>query len=227
MKKRGWFSKWFILPVIMVLMGLAIIALFTRSEFTDIETSNGNSMGAWTSTQWTQTSQADFNGGVLSNVDNTTSPGNIMLAFTSSNTTLNSPTTNTGTWTNPTSAYADGGGYADILSGSPSGNQTYGGYGFSLGTATIDQVRARMDAWTLGTIGLTENPNPTANTNGTLPWTNPANGYTSNDSYATVSPTYGATTSNNPTATTDGTLPWTNPANGYTSNNAYATVSPT
>ena len=208
-------------------MVVAIVVGYSYSYFHDLETSLNDSMGAWTSTKWTQTSQADFNSGVSSNINTTTSPGDVLLAFTSSNIVVNSPTTNNGTWTNPTNAYADGGSYADILSGSPSGNQTYGDYGFSLGTTNITQVRVRTDAWTLAPTGLTTSKNPTANTNGTFPWTNPANGYTSDNLSATVSPTYGGTTSNNPTANTNGTFPWTNPANGYTSDNLSATVSPT
>jgi hypothetical protein len=149
------------------------------------------------------------------------------VAYAAPDSLTNPPSANSGGWANPTNAYADGGGYASITSGTPSASHTYSNYGFSLTGDTITQVRVRTDAWSIGSAGLTTSKNPTANTNGSLPWTTPANGYTSNNQYATVSPTYGSTTSKNPTANANGTLPWTTPANGYTSNNQYATVSPT
>jgi len=59
----------------------------------------------------------------------------------------NSPTADSGGWTNPTNAYADGGGYASIMSGTPSASHTYSGYGFALAGNQINQVRVRYDAW--------------------------------------------------------------------------------
>jgi len=47
----------------------------TNALFNDTETSNNNQEIAWASTLWTQTSQADFNLGVLNNVETSTSPG--------------------------------------------------------------------------------------------------------------------------------------------------------
>jgi hypothetical protein len=55
----------------------------TSGKFSDNETSNGNMATAWTSTPWIQTSQADFNAGVLNNVDISTSPGSVQLAVSS------------------------------------------------------------------------------------------------------------------------------------------------
>lgn len=63
----------------------------------------------------------------------------------------NSPSSTIGGWTNPANAYADGIGYANIISGTPSASQTYDGYGFSLTGSTIDQVRVRYDAWCVAT----------------------------------------------------------------------------
>jgi hypothetical protein len=226
MKKQQTFSRWLLIPAIAILIVATLILRVTNAFFFDVETSNTSTATAWTSANWTQTLQSDFNAGILNSVNITESSGDVKLASSSAVLT-NSPTTSSGTWTNPTNAYADGGSYGYITSGSPSGNETYGGYGFSFGTSAIYRVRARTDAWTLGTAGLTNTKNPAANTNGTLAWTNPASGYTSNDAYATVAPTYGAATSKNPTANTNGLLAWTNPANGYTSNNVYATAAPT
>jgi hypothetical protein len=104
-----------------------------------------------------------------------------------SQTITNSPSSTSGGWTNPTNAYADGGTYAYITSATPSASQTYSGYGFNIPSgASITQVRVRYDAWSIGTAGLTSSKNPTANTGGTYPWTNPTYGYTSNNQYATA-----------------------------------------
>ncbi|MFH0846961.1 MAG: hypothetical protein V1894_02740 [Chloroflexota bacterium] len=260
MIRRRWLSKWLVLPLIAVLMLSGLTAGLTVTYFNDQESSAGNTGTAWTSAQWTQTSQADFNAGVLNNVDTATAPGDVTLpvpvvapysptdntgtwtngpqgnyAYSSNNkyatytpsttTSTGSPAANSGSgWTNPTNAYASDTNYATQTSGGTT--NTYGTYGFSLTGDPITQVRVRADAFSTGD-SISTSKNPTANTNGTIPWTNPVNGYTSNNSYATVSPTYNSTTSKNPTANTNGTVPWTNPANGYTSNNSYATVSPT
>lgn len=104
-----------------------------------------------------------------------------------SQTITNSPSSTTGGWTNPTNAYADDGTYAYITSATPSASQTYSGYGFNIPSgASITQVRVRYDAWSIGTAGLTSSKNPTANTGGTNPWTNPTYAYTSDNSYATA-----------------------------------------
>ena len=64
----------------------------------------------------------------------------------------NSPSSSTAGWTNPTNAYADDASRATITSGSPSANSTWGDYGFSLGSATIDGVRVRYDTYSAGTV---------------------------------------------------------------------------
>ncbi len=256
MKQHRWFSKWFILAVIAVGIVTVLGTYFTRSYFSDPETSNSNSMTGWTSAQWIQTSQSHFNAGYRSNVDITTSPGDVLLSpstatsFSPSANTGNwtnpnyahvsdnqyatfaasaslstkSPTLNTGSaWTNPTYAYADDTSYANITSGTPSGSNVWGTYGFNLGTSTITKVRVRYDAWSTGATGATTSKNPTANTNGSNPWTNPANAYTSDNSYATASSTNIVTT-NAPTANA-GT--WTNPTYAYADDTSYASDSTT
>lgn len=148
MKHSRWFSKWFILPAVAVTMIAALVVGGSAALFTDTETSNDSTFAAWTSARWTQTSQADFEAGVPTSVNTTSSPGDVMLALTS-NVITNSPTTNTGAaWTNPANAYADGGTAATITSGAPSGNNVWGTYGFSFTAVNVTQVRVRYDAWT-------------------------------------------------------------------------------
>ena len=254
MKKNKWTSKWFLLAVVVVGIVTVLGTYFTRAYFSDPETSDSNSMTGWTSQQWTQTSQSDFNAGVKSNVDTTTSPGDVLLpavttteyppsgnsgnwtnptyAYSSNNqyttfsasvsTLTNSPTANTGSgWTNPANAYADDANYANITSGTPSGNNIWDSYGFNLGTSTITKVRVRYDAWSAGATGAATSKNPTANTNGANPWTNPANAYISDNSYATASPTNVVTTK----APTANAGSWTNPANAYADDTSYASDS--
>lgn len=58
---------------------MAIVAVLvsgtTRASLNDIETSTGNTQSAWTSANWTQTSQADFNSDILNYVDALSSGG--------------------------------------------------------------------------------------------------------------------------------------------------------
>jgi len=143
------------------------------------------------------------NHGTMSNFTTEQYADNVYDTLTEENTggipeTLTkSPSANTGTWTTPTNAYADDSSYAYITSASPSATQIYSGYGFGLPSdATITQIRVRYDAWSIGTAGLTLSKNPTANTDGAYPWTNPTYGYTSNNQYATAVatlPTYRTT----------------------------------
>ena len=149
MKKSRLFSKWLIIPGVLVAMVVVLTIGLTKAAFNDVETSNTSSITAWTSTNWTQTSQADFEAGALTNVSTTSSPGNVKLALTSSTLIVtNPPGTNTGSaWTNPANAYADAGGTATITSGAPSGNNVWGSYGFSTTADAISQVRVRYDAW--------------------------------------------------------------------------------
>jgi len=121
------------------------------AHFSDEEPGSGNVFTAWVSKLWTQTTQADFNAGVPENVT-IVSPGDVKLETCSSSsiTLTNSPSISNGGWTNPASAYADGGGYASTTSGTPSASQTYWGYGFNLPAgSTIQQVRVRYDAWVM------------------------------------------------------------------------------
>jgi len=73
-------KKWFILPVGLVLVLLISSTGVTRSSFIDLETSTSNSFQAWVSMQWVQTTQGDFEAGVLNNVSTSSSPGDVALA---------------------------------------------------------------------------------------------------------------------------------------------------
>jgi hypothetical protein len=76
-------KKWLILLISLATVLLASSVEVTRGYFVDLESSSNNTFQAWTSRQWTQTTQADFNTGVLNNVDTSSSPGDVRLAATS------------------------------------------------------------------------------------------------------------------------------------------------
>jgi hypothetical protein len=72
--------KLHILLSITLLIISASIVTYSRASFNDVEASNSNSIEAWSSALWTQTSQSDFNAGVLSNLNTNLSPGDIILS---------------------------------------------------------------------------------------------------------------------------------------------------
>jgi hypothetical protein len=76
-------NKWFILLASLALVLLASNIGVTRGFLVDLESSTGNTFQAWVSRQWTQTTQGDFNAGVLNNVDTASSAGNVKLEITS------------------------------------------------------------------------------------------------------------------------------------------------
>jgi predicted ribosomally synthesized peptide with SipW-like signal peptide len=62
---------------------LLIIGIFggtTWAYYNDSETASGNRFQAWSADLWTQTSQADFEAGILYQVDTSSNPGNVLLA---------------------------------------------------------------------------------------------------------------------------------------------------
>ncbi len=77
----------------------------------------------------------------------------VEVTYTSTTTTVTySPISNSGTWTNPGNAYANGGGYAE--SDANGEQQRYWGYNFALpSNAVINQVRVRLDAYTYRPYG--------------------------------------------------------------------------
>jgi len=62
-----------------IILLLAISSGFTYCLYMDVESSRGNTFGAWTSTLWKQTTEADFSAGVLSDVDVSSSPGDVII----------------------------------------------------------------------------------------------------------------------------------------------------
>jgi outer membrane protein assembly factor BamB len=64
-------------------LGMALLAggiVEVAGSFTDSETSSANRFQAWTSTQWLQTTQADFEAGIPGQADTRSSPGDVGLA---------------------------------------------------------------------------------------------------------------------------------------------------
>ncbi|OGN91791.1 MAG: hypothetical protein A2Z75_07820 [Chloroflexi bacterium RBG_13_50_10] len=72
--------------LLMVLLLVSLIAgqagIGATAYFTDAELNTNNTFLAWVSSQWVQTTQAHFNATVLSNVDTSSSPGNVKLSAT-------------------------------------------------------------------------------------------------------------------------------------------------
>jgi len=113
-------------------MVAALVVGGSAALFTDTETSNDSTFTSWTSTQWTQTSQADFNAGVLSGTNTSLSPNNVILsagAGSGANMILfwDTGTIPTG-WTDVS---ATGQAFNNVF---PRGAATYGGTGGTGGT---------------------------------------------------------------------------------------------
>ena len=72
-------KKWLILVISLAVVLLASSIGVTRGSFIDLESSSGNTLQAWVSNKWVQTTEADFEAGVLSNVDTSSSPGDVKL----------------------------------------------------------------------------------------------------------------------------------------------------
>jgi hypothetical protein len=149
-------KKWIVLLASLAVVLLASSTGLTGSSFVDLESSGGNSFQAWASNLWRQTTQEEFNAGVLNNVDTAASPGDVKSTLSAGGgKATNSPSSSTGGWTNPTNAYADGTNYASATStGTPS--ETYGNYDFNLAGYTISQVRVSYDAWSAGVSSPTK-----------------------------------------------------------------------
>ena len=67
--------------LLMVLLLVSLIAsqagIGATAYFTDAELNANNTFQAWVSSQWVQTTQGDFQAGVLNNVDTSLSPGDV------------------------------------------------------------------------------------------------------------------------------------------------------
>jgi predicted ribosomally synthesized peptide with SipW-like signal peptide len=71
--------------LLMVLLLVGLIAsqagMGATAYFTDTEPNAGNTFEAWVFSQWVQTTQGDFQAGVLDNVDTSSSPGDVRLSL--------------------------------------------------------------------------------------------------------------------------------------------------
>ena len=86
-------KKWLVLVICLGVVLLASSIGVTRSSFVDLESSTSNTFQAWTSTKWVQTTQTDFEAGVLNNVDTSSRPGDVKLGSVSQ---AQEPTTSVG-----------------------------------------------------------------------------------------------------------------------------------
>jgi len=72
------------LKLLALIMAAGMLAInfpaMTVADCADIEATTGNSFQAWSATLWTQTSQAEFEAGVASQVDTATIVGDVILA---------------------------------------------------------------------------------------------------------------------------------------------------
>ncbi len=84
-------KKWLVLSVGLAIVLLASSVGGTMASFVDLESSGSNTFEAWTSVLWQQTSQSDFEAGVLNNVDTSSSAGDVKLEIA-----LQEPTTSIG-----------------------------------------------------------------------------------------------------------------------------------
>ena len=77
-------KKWLILLASLgVILATSSVGV-TKASLFDLEISSGNTFEAWTSILWRQTTQSDFEAGVLNNVDTSSSAGDVKLAIASS-----------------------------------------------------------------------------------------------------------------------------------------------
>jgi hypothetical protein len=76
-------KKWLILVIALGVVLLSSSIGVTRSSFADPESTTGNDCQAWTSSQWVQTTKAEFEAGVPNQVDTSSSAGDVNLASTS------------------------------------------------------------------------------------------------------------------------------------------------
>jgi len=72
-----------LLLVLTLVLVLGMAGSGTFSLFSDTEASLGNTITAWSSRLWTQTTQTEFEAGVPVNVDTSSSPGDVILAGSS------------------------------------------------------------------------------------------------------------------------------------------------
>lgn len=71
----------FVLVIGLVMLILSSTIGVTRGSFVDLENSTSNTFQGWVSNKWVQTTQGDFQAGVLNQVDTSSSPGDVKLSL--------------------------------------------------------------------------------------------------------------------------------------------------
>jgi hypothetical protein len=74
-------KRWLILLTSLGVILLASSIGVTMASFVDLESSTGNSFQAWASNTWVQTTEDDFNAGVLNQVNTSSSAGDVLLSL--------------------------------------------------------------------------------------------------------------------------------------------------
>lgn len=125
-----------------------------------------------------------------------TSWGNVQAFYTNGY----SPTSSSGSWSNPLYAYSWESNNTTYKTSDSTSNETYGGYGISLVSMNITQVLIKPFAFSTPATGVLDSNQPTANSNGTYAWNNPERAYdpggSGSNNYTTATyttPTYRAT----------------------------------
>jgi hypothetical protein len=98
--------------VIILILTLVLLSQSTWALSIDGESSTVNGLAAWTSSQWTQTTQEHFEAGVLNNIETSSSPGDAKIPMT---VTSFSPSADIGDWTNGDNSYSSDDQYATFI----------------------------------------------------------------------------------------------------------------
>jgi len=114
---------------------LASTSGVTGTTFTDQEGSFDNVLQSWMCDKWMQTTQAEFEAGVLNNVETTTSPGDVMLAIQSVPTDIASDDFESGGW-NGGSGWLGAWGYSGDAEVTTQGTPYEGNYHLRLRSST-------------------------------------------------------------------------------------------
>jgi len=143
MKNRTW----------LIVLASMIVLLFvgnagvTSSYFSDVEDSTNNTLRAWISNEWVQTTQADFNAGILNNVDTTASPGDVKIATTT--TTLGNSVNNAGALTYANDVYIQLNSYAVVPYNGEIVSWTYYNAGTTSNGARLEFLSGSGTTWTM------------------------------------------------------------------------------
>ena len=139
---------------LVLLTSLALVILashvsVTTSSFIDSEVSLNDTFGAgsWIQTVWTQTTQGDFEAGVLTNVDSTSNPGDLKLATTT--TTLGDSANNAGDTTDTDQVLVQTDGYATVPYNGEITSWTYYDAGTTSNGARLELLSGSDTTWTM------------------------------------------------------------------------------